>query len=95
MNLAITNYSAYPVEIEGVCHYLIILCNRKSINAEIDKLHPDPTKSHLSFDDLKLVNFVIYSFQSVVSQIKTIEQTFTGEYKYKQLAKVERIIMRS
>jgi hypothetical protein len=44
---------------------------------------------------LKLVNFVVYSFQSVVSQIKIIEQAFTGEYKYKQLAKVERSLVRA
>ena len=58
INRPIFNYTAYPVIIENVCSHIVVLCNRKKEdslgNSEVEK-------SHLSFDEHKLVTFVLHN----------------------------------
>ena len=30
LNISLENFSAYPIVIDGTCHYLILICNRKA-----------------------------------------------------------------
>jgi hypothetical protein len=59
INLPITNYTAYPIIVDNVCTHIVVLCNRSQKDilpgSEVDK-------SSLSFDEHKLVNFVLYSY---------------------------------
>lgn len=92
LNIAIDNYAAYPIVIDDVCQYVIVLCNRKPTE---DSWQSEVNQRELTFDEHKLAHFVAYSFQSVVHQIKAIESVTTGESKFRQLSKLQRMMMRS
>lgn len=35
MNISIDDYSAFPIVIGGVCHFVILLCNRRTQDKEL------------------------------------------------------------
>ena len=85
INKPIFNYTAYPVVIENVCTHLVVLCNRKK---EDSSGFSEVEKSHLSFDEHKLVNFVLHNLQSVLSRIKKVESENKGEAKLRTFVKL-------
>lgn len=89
LNVAIDNYSAFPILVDGVAHFVIVLCNRKHFDKELLQGH------QLTHDEQRLVQFVANSFQSVAAQIKTIEHVSAGEGKFRLLAKVQRLLLRA
>lgn len=54
INVNIQNYSAFPILVHGYCHYVVVMCNRK--------MEDQGSKQLLTFDEMKLVNFITYSF---------------------------------
>jgi hypothetical protein len=46
----------------------------------------------MTSDEMKLVNFITYSFQKVVKSIKSIESIYTNKFKYQMLSKIVRVL---
>jgi hypothetical protein len=85
INKPIYNYTAYPLIIDNVCTHIVILCNRK---IEDSFGLSEVEKSHLTFDEHKLVNFVLHNLQSVLARIKKVEQESKGEAKLRTFVKL-------
>jgi hypothetical protein len=35
LNISLDDYSAFPIVIGGVCHFVILLCNRRNTEKEL------------------------------------------------------------